>query len=83
MVFGANRSFGALESDLAVRAVAEWSVHGAATAAKRKRRFARQVVLVAIGIDQFQPYVASLPLKQFVLLPPKKVRALAPFRIAS
>ena len=33
--------------------------------------------------DQFQPYVASLPLKQFVLLPPKKVRALAPFRIAS
>ena len=33
--------------------------------------------------DQFHPYVASLPLKQLTLLPPKKVSALAPFTIAS
>ena len=32
---------------------------------------------------QFQPYVASPALKQPELLPPKKVSALAPFRIAS
>src|ERR1700742_4310125 len=32
---------------------------------------------------QFQPYWESVPLKQFDLSPPKNVRALAPFRIAS
>src|SRR5579862_5487293 len=45
--------FGSLEPDAAVGAVTEWFGHRSATTAERKCRFAGQIILVTIGIHQF------------------------------
>src|SRR5205085_10966303 len=44
--------FGRLEAHLRVRAVAEWLVDGAAAAAERDAGLARQVVAIAVGVEQ-------------------------------
>src|SRR5713101_7932802 len=48
-----HRQFRSLEPDATVGAVTERFRHRSAAAAERKRRLAGQVVLVAVGIDQF------------------------------
>jgi hypothetical protein len=43
-----------LEAKLRVSAIAKWFIHRTSTAAKRECRFARNIVGVADGIDEFQ-----------------------------
>jgi hypothetical protein len=48
-----DRAVGRLEADFAVSAVAKWPVCAPPTATQGKCRFARQVVLIAVNIDDF------------------------------
>ena len=58
--------FSTLEADLAVSAVAERFVDGAAAAAKRECRLASQIIGSAVGIDQFDRTFRSFNAKRAI-----------------
>ena len=62
-----DRRIGGLERNLVVSSIAEWTVGGSAAAAKGEPSLARQVVLVAIGVHEFDNAVGILDSQRTVL----------------
>src|ERR1700676_1340269 len=60
LVFGAHGGFGSLETEAAMRAVAEGLVDGAAAAAEREIRFSGQIILLAIGVYELDRALGSV-----------------------
>jgi hypothetical protein len=60
---GFDRRFGREESNLAMGAVTKWLIHGRTAATERKRGLPSEVVLVAVGVDQFNQAVGIFDAK--------------------
>src|SRR5690348_15556844 len=54
LFLGANGGFSGLKANTAVSAVAKWLIDGTAATAERKVGFPREIVLMAVGVDELK-----------------------------